>query len=121
MKKSIVFVYNADSGFFNTVTDTAHKMLSPNTYECNLCAITYSAFSVKKEWKEYLISLDIPIEFLHRNELKEKYGIADVALPAVFIKSGKTLEVALNSHAINTCKNISDLIKLVHQSVVNKL
>ena len=36
MRKSIVFVYNADSGLFNMVTDTAHKMLSPDTYECNL-------------------------------------------------------------------------------------
>ena len=121
MKKSIVFVYNTDAGLFNTVTDTTHKMLSPDTYECNLCAITYSAFYIKKEWRDYILSLDIPVKFLHRNEFKMKYGINDAALPAVFIKNGKTFEIACNSQEINTCKNVSDLINLVHHSVVNKL
>jgi hypothetical protein len=121
MQKTIVFVYNTDAGLFNTVTDTAHKMLSPDTYACNLCAITYSAFYIKKEWRDYILSLDMPVEFLHRNELKMKYGTDDIILPAVFIKNGKTFEVVLDSQEINTCKNVSDLINLVHHSVVNKL
>lgn len=29
MRPTLIFVYNADSGLFNTVTDIAHKVLSP--------------------------------------------------------------------------------------------
>ena len=50
----LLFVYNADSGLFNTLTDIAHKMLSPKTYTCNLCAITHGLFSEKEEWKEFI-------------------------------------------------------------------
>ncbi len=32
MAKSIVFVYNADSGLFNALPDIAHKTFSPATY-----------------------------------------------------------------------------------------
>jgi len=31
MSKQLVFVYNADSGMFNTLTDIAHKVFSPKT------------------------------------------------------------------------------------------
>ena len=37
---SLLFVYNADSGFFNTLADIGHKLFSPATYPCQLCAIT---------------------------------------------------------------------------------
>ena len=37
----LLFVYNADTGLFNTVADAAHKILSPSTYSCNLCKVTY--------------------------------------------------------------------------------
>ncbi len=28
---TLLFVYNADSGFFNTLADTGHKLFSPTT------------------------------------------------------------------------------------------
>jgi len=28
----LLFVYNADSGLFNSVADAAHKILAPSTY-----------------------------------------------------------------------------------------
>jgi len=45
----LIFVYNAESGTMNSAIDFAHKMLSPETYECNLCRITYGNFAMKKE------------------------------------------------------------------------
>jgi hypothetical protein len=42
--KSLLFVYNADSGVFNLVTDIAHKIFSPQTYACQLCCITHGNF-----------------------------------------------------------------------------
>lgn len=114
MKPSLVFVYNADSGIFNTLTDIAHKIFSPDTYSCNLCAITYGNFTVRAEWKEFLETLDADLEFLHRDELAERYGIAGTALPAVFMKTEKGLELLIPKNEIDGCGSIGELKALVN-------
>ena len=116
----LIFVYNADSGLFNLLTDTAHKLLSPETYSCNLCAITYGSFGMKKDWKEFLKSIDIPVEFLHRNELKKKYGISNINLPAILIKEENEPKLWINSESINLCKSIDDLIQLITNKLQSK-
>lgn len=49
MRPHWLFVYNADSGLFNTATDIAHKILLPETYACNLCALTHGHFKIHEE------------------------------------------------------------------------
>jgi len=109
----LIFVYNADSGFFNSLTDTAHKLLSPDTYSCNLCSISHGSFGMKKEWKEFLHSIEYPLEFLHRNELSKKYNISKINLPAILIKDNGTPKILIDSESINTCKSIVDLKELI--------
>ena len=36
----LLFVYNADTGLFNALADSAHKILSPQTYQWVLCEVT---------------------------------------------------------------------------------
>ncbi len=110
---TIVFVYNADRGVFNTLTDIAHKIFAPETYECNLCAITYGNFSMRAEWKEFLDSLDAEFEFLHRDQLIDRYGVIDTPLPAIFIKQGEQLNPLIGSAEINACSSIAELKCLV--------
>ncbi len=38
---SLLFVYNADSGLVAGLFDSAHKLLSPSTYQCQLCTLTH--------------------------------------------------------------------------------
>jgi hypothetical protein len=52
-----LFVYNADSGLFNLMSDIAHKVFAPATYPCNLCAFTHSPLGMRREWKSFLDSL----------------------------------------------------------------
>jgi len=113
MNKMLIFVYNADSGLFNTLTDMAHKVFAPETYSCNLCAITYGAFGMRTEWKQFLESLDSGLDFLHRNELAEKYGIVDVALPAIFLKWPDKTELLITSAEIDACGGMAELTQLV--------
>ena len=116
MANAIVFVYNADSGLFNALSDSAHKIFSPETYNCNLCAITHSALGMKTEWKKFLNTFDAPLEFLHRDELKEKYAIK-VPLPAIFLKSGEGMKLIIESEQINACKDIEDLKNLINDKI----
>ena len=116
--KVLLFVYNADSGIFNTLSDIAHKMFSPETYECNLCAITHSHFSMRKTWADFLETLNSQLEFLHRDELINQYGKQNASLPAIFfVTENKKLELAVDSDKINQCKTIEDLQAAIHNSL----
>ena len=53
----LIFIYNAKSGVVNELIDFAHKIVSPETYDCNLCAISYGAFAMKKKWSTYIETL----------------------------------------------------------------
>lgn len=112
-KPTLIFVYNADSGFVNTLLDIGHKIVSPQTYSCNLCAITHSTFSMRDEWKNFVAGLGVPIEFLHRDELEKQYGMRDVGLPAVFRKTDGALETWVSREEINNCHSLEDLERLI--------
>jgi len=105
----LIFVYNADSGLFNTVTDIAHKVLSPKTYSCNLCALTHGHFKIKQEWVEFLDQIDTELEFLHRDEFLEKYNQSDAELPAIFIEENGEISVWLDQTSINKIQTLNDL------------
>lgn len=115
VKPKIVFVYNADSGVFNLAADIAHKIFSPQTYACNLCAITHSNFGMRKEWKTYLESLEHPLEFLHADEFKGKYNVEKVNLPAIFVEADRSLREIADADRINKSRSIEDL-----KSIINK-
>ncbi len=113
MKPTLVFVYNADSGLFNTLTDIAHKLLSPATYKCNLCAITHSASGMRKEWRAFLDSLPYPMEFLHRDELEAQTGGMRMQLPAILLKRGGTFEEWIGAEEIDGCASMEELRELI--------
>ena len=110
---TLVFVYNADSGVFNTLADAAHKIFSPRTYACHLCALTYGAVSMRGEWKQFLEGLGRPLEFLYADELATRYNLNDIRLPAVFTKVGGGLNVLAGADAINACRTLDELKRLV--------
>ncbi|HEX6185065.1 MAG TPA: hypothetical protein VFZ44_14360 [Pyrinomonadaceae bacterium] len=113
---ALVFVYNADSGVFNTLADVAHKIFSPQTYACNLCALTHTTFGMRDEWKRFLDGLDCPLEFLHADELAARYGLSGVPLPAIFRRAGESLKVLADADAVNACRTLDDLKRLVLES-----
>ena len=122
-RPTLVFVYNADSGFTNTLLDIGHKIVSPQTYSCNLCAITHSTFSMRGEWKRFVDELGLPVEFVHRDELVERYGMSGVALPAVFLKTDGKLQEWIGRNEIDHCRSLDDLQHLVQarlQAVVDR-
>ena len=109
----LVFVYNAEGGVFNTLTDVAHKIFSPQTYQCNLCALTHAAFGMRKEWKTFLDGLGRPLEFLHADELGARHGVKGVRLPAIFESDAGRLKLLAGADSINACRTTDDLKRLI--------
>jgi len=115
-EKQLIFVYNADSGLFNTVTDIAHKIFSPQTYSCGLCALTHSYFSMRDEWKSFIESLGVECKFIHRDEFLEEYNNRDYPWPAVFVEESGRMDICLESDAINKCSSLEELKTLIRES-----
>lgn len=114
---TLVFVYNADSGVFNTLADAAHKIFSPRTYACNLCALTHGTVRMRGEWRQFLDGLGRPLEFLHADEFASRYGLKRVELPAVFTKDGGGLRVLADAESVNACRTLDDLKRLILEGV----
>lgn len=117
--KQLVFVYNADSGMFNTLTDIAHKIFSPQTYSCNLCAISHSYFSERDEWKQFISGLDADCEFLHRDEFEKKYRADNFEYPVIFEKKDSQLIVFLDTDVINQCNSMKELQEKIRSGFKN--
>ncbi len=115
--RKLLFVYNADSGIINAVKDAFHKTVLPKRYQCNLCAVTFGPVSMKSEWKKYIQSLDIEIEFLHKDEFRDQYEGEIVPFPAAFLVNGGKPEILITKEEIDGCKTVDDLISLVERSL----
>ena len=115
-EQQLIFVYNAHSDLISTVTDFAHKLLSPATYSCNLCTLTYGNFTVKQEWKFFTESLSIKAVFLYKDEFKNQYKIQS-PLPAVFISMNGIVKVLISKQEIESCKSLEELKELVNQKI----
>ena len=99
---------------FNTLTDIAHKVFSPQTYECNLCAISHSYLSERSEWKEFIEGLGVECEFLHRDEFLKKYTADVKEFPVVFELVDDELKLQLAADKINACDSMSDLKEAIN-------
>ncbi len=49
----LIFVYNANAGKLSAALDIAHKIISPSTYQCNLCSLTHGTFTERDVWKKF--------------------------------------------------------------------
>ena len=114
---SLVFVYAAEGGIYHTLIDIAHKIVSPSTYSCNLCAITYGIINENKTWKDFVRQLSVSSEFLHRDEFLKKYPGRKEELPAVFFQSEGRLELVIPAAEINRMKSVEELISAIKKLV----
>jgi len=127
-ERKLVFVYNADSGGFLTgVKDTFQKTFRKSTYECNLCAVTFGAFGMKKDWKNFVNDLDTPVEFmkrnkfkfefLHKDEFEDKYIIENAKFPSAYVETDSGLELFISQDEMNAVKSIDELKDLVNNKI----
>ena len=109
----LIFVYNADGGFLNLLSDISHKIFSPQDYNCNLCSVTHGYFTKRRKWRKFLSTLRVETEFLHRDEFRQRYPESNVAFPAVLRDAGGQLEICLDAATVNNCGDLTELEALI--------
>lgn len=114
----LLFIYNANSGKINGYLDALHKVISPKTYECKLCDITYGVFTENKTWKKFRTASKIPMEFLHLDEFKKQYASkfgSKFTFPIVLLENKGELELFISTEELNRLKNAGELIHLISE------
>lgn len=117
MASSLVFVYNADSGLANALLDTGRRVLSPQSYPCSLCKVTYGPFGMKTEWKQFIQSLPCTVEFLHKDELPQAYSAVCLEFPCVLLNDTQSTRVVLSAADFKHIKDLESLKKLITSKV----
>ena len=113
-RNKLIFIYNASNDYLSIAFDFTHKIISPKTYECSLCKVTYGAFKMHKEWKDYLESVDLEVIFLYKNNYKKYFpNLNPKSFPASYIYNGKSYMDFLDRHDFDSCDNLESLIKLI--------
>lgn len=111
--QKLIFIYNADSGLRNLIIDGAHKILSPGTYECKLCEITFGTFTENGVWKKFRTASDLEMEFLHKDEFRKQYASKfghKFTYPIVLGETQNGLEVLMSTEEMNKMEDTEELI-----------
>jgi len=118
-KETLFFVYNADSSMFAQASDFAHKTLSPKTYACDLCKLTYGNVLIKRQWKEFLESLAQEKVFLHKDELKGEYrALRQFDVPFIAYQSrGGEYKVVISAEELKEMRDLEMLIEVLQQKI----
>lgn len=108
---TLIFVYNAPDGIGAALIDAAHKLISPATYPCSLCAVTYGAVAMRRDWKAYLAQLPYLVRFYHRDGFRRAFPGLEVALPAILIaQSDATLRLLIDAATLDAQADVASLI-----------
>ncbi|RMG35771.1 MAG: hypothetical protein D6720_06435 [Gammaproteobacteria bacterium] len=114
---TLIFVYNADSGLFNTLADIGHKLISPETYRCDLCMLTHGVFKERERWRLFVAGLPTPCRFLHRDEFRREFPQVDAALPAVFLSTSQRISLGLSADQLGGCRDLDQLEGLIRDVI----
>jgi hypothetical protein len=113
----LIFVYALDGGLFNDIAAYAHKVLSPGTYPCNLCALTHGPLGTRREWAQFVKGLGVRTEFIHQDAFARRYPAAKLSFPAVLRSNGNggAPQVLISSEELNACRDLPSFISLVRE------
>lgn len=109
----LIFVYNAEAGLAAGVLDSIHKIVSPSTYPCSLCAITYGVVRMDPKWKAWLKAAPFESVFHHRPDFRAAYPRIEIDLPAILVSDGGEPEPLVLPTEFAGTPSIDALIALI--------
>lgn len=116
----LLLVYHADSGRLNALWDIAHKVISPDSYPCALCALTHGALRERGAWKAFRERHPGRLEILHRDEFHRRYPDLTMPTPCVLARQdGGAWTVALAGEEIAALSGVDALVGRLDQVVAD--
>ena len=111
---TLIFVYNARGGIISALGDMVHKIVSPATYPCSLCALTYGAVAMRGEWRRFLDGTGLPSLFLYRDEFRNDLDGRDLPLPVIALGGDAGVpQVLVSAAELDALPDLPALIALM--------
>lgn len=115
----LLIVYNADGGPFAMLADALHKVVSPATYPCSLCAVTYGPVAMRGEWRAFLDRLPNAKRFYHRDDFAADFPGVALKLPAILThRAGERPAVLVGATELDVVPDLPSLIDLVERRLL---
>ena len=111
----LIFVYNANSGKLDALFDAGHKLFSPGTYQCDLCALTFDTFTENKIWKTFRNKSKIDMEFYHIDEFEKAFPKKIFEYPIIIKQNQYTFEPFMTKKDLKKIKTVQELINIISQ------
>lgn len=110
----LIFVYNADEGLVAGMMDSVHKLVSPATYQCSLCAVTHGLLRMDPKWKAWLKAAPFETLFHHKPDFQAAWpALAALPLPAILLDHGAGPEPLLGAAELDAVKSVDGLIAAI--------
>lgn len=109
----LIFVYNAKSGTRNAILDAGHKLFSPSTYQCSLCALTHNTFSETKQWKEFRTKTTVEMVFFHSDEFEATFSKTTYSYPIVLSEKDSKFKIFMTSEELDETETLEQLINTI--------
>lgn len=112
--KKLIFVYNANAGMVNSWLDIAHKVIKPETYACDLCALTHGSFREKRIWKKFRQEFPLPLSFYHKDEFLKKYQskwLPPYNFPIVLGTDGIEMQPLITAQELKSIETVEALMQ----------
>jgi hypothetical protein len=110
----LILVYNADGGLLNAVKDMLHKIISPASYPCSLCALTHGPVAMRGRWRHFLAALPQDKAFHHRDDFAIAFPGLAVPLPAILVAVGDGVpQVLVSAAELDALEDLDALIAVV--------
>lgn len=102
--------------------DLAHKMLSPSTYNCDLCALTHGNFSEKKIWKNFKENSDVGFVFIYKDAFVKKYSNLDkYVFPIILeLQDDNDPIILFDAQKLASIGSIEEFIKKLKKEILTK-
>tara|TARA_R110001592_G_scaffold140920_1_gene362073 strand:+ start:2654 stop:3001 length:348 start_codon:yes stop_codon:yes gene_type:complete len=113
----LLFVYNANSGKLNTLFDVGHKLFSPSSYKCSLCALTHDVFSENAIWKRFRDEGQFDMVFYHKDEFEIIFPKVKLVYPTILKLENNQLTTVLNPEVLDDIPNVETLIDRLKSSI----
>ena len=105
----LIFVYNAHTDPLSVMADYMHKVFSPKTYKCELCALTHHNFGKRSGWAQFIKQADFEMDFMYIKGFEKKYG-SQFTYPIVLELRDDDLHRVIEKSKIAEFRTIDNLI-----------
>lgn len=72
---------------------------------------------MRKEWKNFVSNLRIPVLFLHKDEARANSDFPRTQLPCAYGKTQGGYKIIISSEEVNEARTISDFKNLVNRAL----